>query len=421
MGFSHLPIILLAIHDFGSSVMIVEKQYREGKTSFVSADVGHYSEKKKQPTTNMPVFYNPRMSLNRDFSVLFLSTYLQENEVELICEPLAGCGVRTLRYLNECSGSFRAIMFDANPLAVETIQKNLAENRLSERATALVGDAKVLLLTESRGRRFDFVDIDPFGSPTPYLNAAIQSLQPKGGLLALTATDMPALCGVYPNVALRKYGGYSIRAPFSHELAVRLLIGQAFNFASANDCSITPLAVLSSDHYIRVWLRVAADRQGANRQTKDIGLVRFCRTCMHTDSIPLKESAESVAFDHKRENCATMPASAGPLWIGRLYDRKFLKDADNMVQKLQESLNRKVTGMLEVMVDEAELQNHFYIDLHALCDLHGISPPKNVSVIEKLIERGFGSTRTSFRPTAIRTKASVDVVLEAVVELLGVT
>ncbi|NHJ13936.1 MAG: hypothetical protein EAX95_09670 [Candidatus Thorarchaeota archaeon] len=401
--------------------MIVEKKYKEGKTAFISADVGHYSATKKQPTTDMPVFYNPRMRLNRDFSVLFLSTYLEENEIELMCEPLAGCGVRTLRYLNECPGTFEALMFDANPLAVGIIQRNLVQNELSKRATAMVGDAKVLLLTESRGKRFDFVDIDPFGSPTPYLNAAIQSFSPKGGLLALTATDMPALCGVYPNVALRKYGGYSIRAPFSHELAVRLLIGQVFNFASANNCSIMPLAVLSSDHYIRVWLRVAADRRGANQQTKNIGMVRFCKTCMHSDKIPLKESSDNIVFDHKEEACSDAPVGAGPLWIGNLYDRTFLTNAKNMLQKVQGTLHKKALDMLLMMVSEAEVQNYLYIDLHALCDLHGIAPPKNSAVIEKLVEAGFDSARTSFRPTAIRTRASVDVVLETIMEIIGAT
>jgi tRNA (guanine26-N2/guanine27-N2)-dimethyltransferase len=414
-------ITLLAIHGFGPLVMIVERKYKEGKTAFISADVDHYSATKKQPTTDMPVFYNPRMRFNRDFSVLFLSTYLEENEIELMCEPLAGCGVRTLRYLNECPGSFRALMFDANPLAIDTIRRNLLQNDFDKRATARVGDAKVLLLTESRGKRFDFVDIDPFGSPTPYLNAAIQSLNPKGGLLALTATDMPALCGVYPNVALRKYGGFSIRAPFSHELAVRLLIGQVFNFASANNCSISPLAVLSSDHYIRVWIGVAADRKGANQQTKNLGLVRFCKTCMHTDKIPLKESLGCIAFNHKREACSNAPIGAGPLWIGSLYDRTFLTNAQNVLQKLQGTLHKRVSDMLPMMVNEAELQNHLYIDLHALCDLHGIPPPKNNTVIERLLQSGFDSTRTSFRPTAIRTGASVDVVLETIMEIIGAT
>lgn len=414
-----MPIFLLAIHEIESLVMIVEKQYIEGKTSFVSADVEHYTKTTKQPTTDMPVFYNPRMSLNRDFSVLFLSAYLQKNEIELLCEPLSGCGVRTLRYLNECPGDFQALMFDANPAAVEATQKNIESNGLSKRATVMRGDAKVLLLTESRGRRFDFVDVDPFGTPTPYLNAAIQSLRPKGGLLALTATDMPALCGVYPNVALRKYGGFSIRAPFSHELAIRLLLGQAFNVASANDCSISPLAVMSSDHYIRVWLRVAADRTGANKQAEEIGTIRYCKDCMHSDRLSLKAALSDSHFEHKREECQGRPTYAGPLWIGKIYDESFLMDAGNVLENLQETLHKKVPNMLSIMTDEANIQDYMYIDLHVLCDLHNLTPPKNILVIEKLVNKGFKAARTSFRPTAIRTDASVKEVVDVIVQLIG--
>jgi tRNA (guanine26-N2/guanine27-N2)-dimethyltransferase len=97
--------------------MTVKKEYTEGRTTFLSADVDHYSGDKKQPTSNLPVFYNPRMQLNRDLSVLFLTSYMKKHPVELMCEPLTGSGVRTLRYLNECPGDFHAIMCDANPLA----------------------------------------------------------------------------------------------------------------------------------------------------------------------------------------------------------------------------------------------------------------------------------------------------------------
>ena len=40
--------------------MIVEREYEEGRITFVSADVDYYSENKKQPTADMPVFMNPR-------------------------------------------------------------------------------------------------------------------------------------------------------------------------------------------------------------------------------------------------------------------------------------------------------------------------------------------------------------------------
>ncbi|TFF92664.1 tRNA (guanine(10)-N(2))-dimethyltransferase [Candidatus Thorarchaeota archaeon] len=388
--------------------MTVEREYKEGKTTFSSADVEHYSKKKGQPTTSMPVFYNPRMRLNRDLSVIMLSGYLSKNLIGLMCEPLTGSGIRTLRYLNECDGNFNAKMFDANPNAVETSRKNLSRLGLDDRAEVKVGDAKMLLLTESRQKRFDFVDIDPFGSPTPYLNAAIQSLNPKGGLLAATATDMPALCGVYPRVALRKYGGVSIRAPFVHELAVRLLLGHIFAVAGANDCSMIPLAVLSTDHYIRVWTTVKADKKTANRRTADFGTVRYCPRCMRADSVPMREG--EAEFSHGGE-CDGAVRSAGPLWIGNLYQSEFLDAAWAAFHHEDESIfHRRVSDILEKMLEEQHLTDYPYIDLHALCDLHNLPAPKNRDVIEHLREMKYRVARTHFSPTAIRTDAQPDVV-----------
>lgn len=42
--------------------------------------------------------------------------------------------------------------------------------------------------------RFTIIDLDPYGSPTPFLDAAVQSIA-DGGLLCITCTDMAVLCG----------------------------------------------------------------------------------------------------------------------------------------------------------------------------------------------------------------------------------
>ncbi len=392
--------------------MTVQREYTEGSTTFLSADVDHYSQEKGQPTTSMPVFYNPRMRLNRDISVLMLSAYLTETPLKNICEPLTGSGVRTLRYLNECEGDFKAKMFDANPQAIEFAKRNLERLALTDRAETRVGDAKVLLLTESRESRFDFVDIDPFGSPAPYLNAAVQSLDPNGGLLAATATDMPALCGVYPKVSLRKYGGVSIRAPFVHEIAVRLLLGHVYRVAGSNDRAMAPLAVLSRDHYIRIWARIVADRRLSNRQTTNLGMIQYCPKCMRSISVPIGASVKE--FEHASD-CDGKRQEAGPLWIGKLYEPKFLDAATGILQKLNLSIyHRKMADIVERITDEQALTGKTFIDLHALCDLHNITAPKNVDVIDGLHEAGHSATRTHFSTTAIRTDAPADVVAEIV-------
>jgi tRNA (guanine26-N2/guanine27-N2)-dimethyltransferase len=400
--------------------MIVEKEYTEGRTTFLSADVEHYSGDKKQISANLPVFYNPRMRLNRDISVLLLSGYLKDNNIESMCEPLTGSGVRTLRYLNECTGDFSATLFDANPAAVEMATKNVKQLGFEKRAKVLKGDAKLLLMTESREKRFDYVDVDPFGTPAPYLNASIQSISPIGGLLALTATDMPVLCGAYPKVAMRRYGGFSIRAPFVHELAVRLLEAIAFRIAGLNDCSITPVAVLSTDHYVRTWVKIKADRKKSNRQSDNLGVIRYCQGCMRTQTVPLTVRYEKSNFEHGIKGCKGPIREAGPLWIGNLFDSKILKKTFELFEREDATIyHKRVPRILDEMIEENSLITYPYIDIHVLCDLYNLAPPKNRDVIAYLREAGHKVTRTHFKPTAIRTNASVFDVKSAISDLVG--
>ena len=400
--------------------MTVEREYTEGRTTFLSADVEHYSGDKKQISASLPVFYNPRMQLNRDLSVLLLSGYLESNSIETMCEPLTGSGVRTLRYLNVCTGDVSAKMFDVNPAAVETAAKNIKLLGLEKRAKVLKGDAKLLLMTESRETRFDYVDVDPFGTPAPYLNASIQALNPKGGLLALTATDMPVLCGAYPKVAMRRYGGFSIRAPFVHELAVRLLEAIGFRIAGLNDCSMTPVAVLSTDHYVRTWVKIEANRKKSNRQADNLGVIRYCQGCMRTQTIQLKARHEKIDFEHDIKDCKGPVREAGPLWIGNLFDSKILRETNDVFKKDEASIyHKRVPRILEEMLEECALIGYPYIDLHVLCDLYNLTPPKNRDVIEYLNNAGHKVSRTHFRPTAIRTSASVVDVKSAIIDLIG--
>jgi tRNA (guanine26-N2/guanine27-N2)-dimethyltransferase len=387
--------------------MTVEREYTEGRTTFLSADVEYYSGKKKQPTANLPVFYNPRMRLNRDLSVLFLMAYMKRYPLDLMCEPLTGSGVRTLRYLNECPGTFQAVLCDANPLAVETAKRNIESLGFGDRAGAVHGDAKVLLMTMSQEKRFDFVDIDPFGTPAPYLNAAIQSMNPRGGLLAVTATDMPVLCGIHPDISLRRYGGFSARTPFTHEIAVRLINGFISKVAGSNDCSMRPLAVLSTDHYVRTWVRIEASPEKANLQAGEMGTILYCPDCMHSEVRPLTSTVRDVDFTHEIAGCSGLVRVAGPLWIGNLYDTEYLNDVVNLLSgEGTQIYHRRVPDVLERMVGESNLTGRPYIDIHALCDLHNLTPPKNQFIIEKLKDHGFKVSKTHFKPTAIRTTAS---------------
>jgi tRNA G26 N,N-dimethylase Trm1 len=139
--------------------------------------------------------------------------------------------------------------------------------------------------------------------------------------------------------------------------------------------------------------------------------------CMHSDVVQLSPKVQNEDFDHKIEGCTGPIRVAGPLWIGDLFKEQFLNNALKELEKSElETYHRKVPDVLEKLVEESSLTDQQFIDIHALCDLHGQAPPKNQIIIEKLKEQGYQVARTHFKPTAIRTTASVKEVAKIITD-----
>lgn len=68
------------------------------------------------------------------------------------------------------------------------------------RVEVITGDACALMYNNREPHnQFDVIDLDPYGSAAPFIDAAVQSIA-DGGLLCVTCTDMPVLSGNYPEV-----------------------------------------------------------------------------------------------------------------------------------------------------------------------------------------------------------------------------
>jgi len=195
----------------------------EGK---VKALVPKLEAFKKQPCdyapSKAPVFYNPVMELNRDVSVLAFQAYQRLCKREIsICDPLTGSGIRGIRFAAEIQGIKKVVISDINERSFKLALHNVHLNKLEDRITVQHKDANCLLSCHGAPhRRFDIVDVDPFGSPVPYLDSAVRALRNKG-LLAVTATDLAPLCGIHAKACIRKYGGKPLRTEYCHELGLR--------------------------------------------------------------------------------------------------------------------------------------------------------------------------------------------------------
>ena len=112
------------------------------------------------------------------------------------------------------------------------------------------------------------MDVDPFGTPAPYLDCLLRSVE-NGGLISVTATDTAVLCGVYPKVCYRKYYGNPLRTKYAGEIGIRLLISSIALIASRLDLSITPIFSHGYRNYMRVYCKVVKSNYLANKIQKN--------------------------------------------------------------------------------------------------------------------------------------------------------
>lgn len=354
-------------------------EFSEGGARFF-ADAGEVS-------AGMGVFYNPAMRENRDLSLVAVSMLAARRAPLRLCFPLAASAVRPLRVLEELDlpeGS-RLLVGDASERAIDAARASLARNEHAAAFPGLelrCGSAQSLL---AEAPFSDYVEIDPFGSPVPFLDAALQRVK-RAAIVAVTATDTAPLCGTYPDTALRRYGAFTKRSPLMHEHAVRILAHVVERAAARYDREAKLLFAYAREHYVKLFFELETSRSRATR------LVRAAE--YWTIDAAGYPTARSSLEDGRRSD-AIGPLSAQPLW-----DARFLDAADAIRDRLSDDLRAD----LDAIRTESRIDGPA-IDLHRLASELGLaSVPRTAAVLERLGEAQ--ACRTLFCETAIRTSAT---------------
>jgi len=378
------------------------KEYREGSVRFCAPVV------KRVVSASDVVFYNPRMEFSRDVSVCLVHTYYNKIGKKMdLCEPLASCGVRVVRWACEVPGIRSIVAGDVNPRAVFLANVNATLNGVLDKVKVFRGDANLLLDTcLSRGHRFDVVDVDPFGSPIHFIDPAIRVLKKEGGLLCATATDMQPLCGIHQEACLRKYGGIPLRTEYCHEIAVRLLIGAITLVASRCDSGVRVLFSHSSDHYVRTYLLISKGASEADENPRGVGYILHCFNC---DNRKVIKALLTSVEDLKCEVCGSKMKAAGPLWCGELWNRDFVDTARTVAEDVKHRSNRRLIKMLSLISSELDGPPTYY-DLHSISDSEGLNSPSTSKIVKLLREGGHFASPTHFKGTCIRTTADIKTV-----------
>ena len=256
------------------------------------------------------------------------------------------------------------------------------------------------------------IDLDPFGAPTPFLDAVSYGFSRESALF-VTATDMAPLCGVYPKTCYVKYHGFSARVFSCHEFAVRILLQFIALTAARRGYGICPILSFSTDHYIRTKILLKKGKTWAKETTAKIGFASVCGVCGEArvsgliDDAPIGEHLCPVSNRGERLH------KIGPIWLGDLFESEFVRHMLETIPSLRAGLDQpaRVSRLLTLISSEKDMQIGFYRIDKLGRGRSGNLPPM-AKVLERLKEKGYEASLTHFHPQGIKTNASPQEIID---------
>lgn len=358
-------------------------------------------EEEVPPTA--PVFFNPLASTNRDVSVAVTASAGGST----FCDALAGVGSRGVRVANEVTREMEVVLVDFNGESLKVARRSAKANGVTDSCQFVKSEAGAFLHSRyRREEKFGFVDVDPFGTPVRFLQAALTAVS-DGGIVSFTATDTAVLCGVHVDVCLRRYGANPLNNHFHHETAVRILLNALRRQAAAIDLGLAPLLAHSTRHYVRVYAKVEVGPSRADASMKSEGYVRWCPKCSHVEG--------AVQPGWTCTACGSKAKCAGPMWTGKLTDPLLVGRA------LEEARKRKFREATRILCSLMAVDDFppWSFSMERICSSLRIPSVPDEKVAEALKSSGFRSSRQPFEKTGLKTDARYSDVVRAVTLAAG--
>ncbi|KAL9580472.1 MAG: hypothetical protein Q9212_004479 [Teloschistes hypoglaucus] len=374
-----------------------------------------------------------------------------------ILDALSATGLRALRYVKEIPLVTSVTANDLSLTATESIKLNVQYNGVASKINAVTGDAKALMYKTATCARdlYQVIDLDPYGTAVPFLDAALQAVT-DGGLLCVTCTDSGVFASVgWAEKSYSLYGGLPWKGPQNHEAGLRLVLNTIASSAARYGLAIEPLLSLNIDFYVRLFVRVQKSAFEVKFLAGKTMVVYNCdqgcgsysiqflaqskeREAKNGDKFYTHSLAQAPSANPFCEHCGFKTHLVGPMWGGPLHNPHFVAK----ILDLLPSLDRKVygtipriEGMLTLALNETLLQDPMETTIPesqpfpplnpALRDPHPffISPaslgrtlhtavPSDAALRGALIGLGYRTTRSHTEPGSIRTDAPWHVIWE---------
>ncbi|MEK6953867.1 MAG: tRNA (guanine(10)-N(2))-dimethyltransferase [Candidatus Micrarchaeota archaeon] len=360
---------------------------------------------------HLPVFYNPAMRFNRSISSLAMRSCRDLFEEDFtVLDGLSSLGSRGIRYAME--NKVKAVHFvDANPDALKVLKKNIKLNKLKNAHVAEMDLNKFLLTTATY---FDFIEIDPFGSPVFFLQNAIRKLRKKA-ILSITATDLANLAGANQRPCIKHYDSKPLRCEYAHEVALRILLGRTARDLMMQDFGCHPMLSFFKGHAIKCIVLAEKSAAKADEIIPNLGFIMHCHKCLNRET--------GKRTKEKCPNCGESYDFAGELWIGKMQDGE-------MIGKMQKENGKsgfegkgngnadfgekqEIAKMLELLNSENDFGPSFF-DIHTIAKKLTVRAKKTAKIMALLEKKGMRTSPTHYSPTSFKTDAKLVDVLKAV-------
>ncbi|KAI1179465.1 S-adenosyl-L-methionine-dependent methyltransferase [Nemania sp. FL0916] len=381
-----------------------------------------------------------------------------------ILDALSATGLRALRYAQELPFVTSVTANDLTPSAVDAIRRNAEHNGVESKVIANLGDARAHMYSfladeitrdhdrakhakknKPRGQRYNVIDLDPYGTAAPFLDAAVNAVRDDGGLLCVTCTDSGVWASNgYPEKCFSLYGGAPIKGPYSHEVGLRLILHAIATSAARYGLAIEPLLSLSIDYYIRIFVTI---RKSPARVKFLAGKTMVVYNCdagcgaWETQLLARNKKAKNKSgngsfYKHgfalapttgpTCQHCDSKMHLAGPMYAGPLHSSDFItKILDGLPNASDDIYGTKprIEGMLRTALEESlpppednSLPNNeddfaalepypFYFHPTNLAGTLHCNCPDEDSIRGSLRHLGYEVTRSHCKAGSMRTNA----------------
>jgi len=341
------------------------------------------------------VFYNPHMELSRTLSSLLVRTL---DEKLSVLDGMAASGIRGMRYKMENENVEKVSFVDVYEPAVECIKKGIKENGI--KAKVFREDINRFLFNATN--EYNFIELDPFGTPVPYVYFAVRALRNlKSGYLSITATDTAVLCGAHKKACIKNYHSKPMRNYFCHETGIRILINFVARIAHEFNFGIKPLLSFYYRHQMKTIIKLEKGAKKADENLGQMGYVSFCESCLN--------AAYGKTMEKTCGLCGKENDFAGELWLGEINEKEKIKKMLDLNKKRGGKDREKVERLLTILLEELPIP--YFFDTHAIAKVYGRMPPRIEEMLKILKKHGFDASRTHFSPMGFKTNAGIKEIL----------